>query len=131
MPSDAHEIAELESELFPENNFNETTLIHQLETGLAYLIYVDGQTAGYILVAKVGLPLIDILRLGVREPYRKAGLATVMLDNVLRLNKDTILTVMKDNTPAINLYKKHGFEIIGVMPQHNSWVMCRLTTTSS
>lgn len=125
-PSDIQEIVDIDYELFPLNNFNERTLGQHVVHDICYLIHVDGDLAAYAVVGNTDSPMLDILRLGVKEPYRKAGLASVLLDNVVRLDKDVMLTVLKNNTPAINLYKKHGFEIIGVMPQHESWVMRRL-----
>lgn len=128
---DIETIVALDFELFPENNFNERTLGNQIMAGGGQLLLVDGYPAGYAVISNPLAALVDILRLGVRESYRCCGIGTVLLDNVLRLGKDTMLTVSKNNTPAINLYRKHQFEIVGVMPQHDSWVMVRSTRTSS
>lgn len=128
---DLDDLVAIDYELFPSNNFNERTLGQHVLHDFCYLIHVNGKLAAYAMVGNTDTCMLDILRLGVREQYRKSGLATVLLDNVIRHGKNVMLTVLKNNTPAINLYKKHGFEIIGVMPQHKSWVMRRLTTTSS
>lgn len=54
---------------------------------------------------------------GVISEYRKQGLTRNMLLNVKKLLKDKeanqyLLEVIKVNTPAIELYKKQGFEVI-------------------
>ena len=121
----------IDYDLFPDNNFNERTLHNQLEVGTGWLLYVDEKLAGYILCNGVGTPLVDILRLGVRETYRNVGIGTVLLRVVLDLGVDVMLSVRKGNDPAINLYRKFGFEITGTMPQHYSWVMRRPVRTTS
>jgi len=129
--SDVEDLVSIDYDLFPDNNFNERTLHNQLEVGTGWLLYVDEKLAGYILCNGVGTPLVDILRLGVREPYRKVGIGTVLLRVVLDLGSDVMLSVRKGNDPAINLYLKHGFEITGTMSQHYSWVMRRSVKTTS
>lgn len=52
---------------------------------------------------------IDLLV--VAEEYRRQGLATHMLDCAVNEFGATWLTVKKSNVPAINMYKKYGFEI--------------------
>lgn len=122
---DIPEICAIDYELFPDNNFNETTLRKEITEGLSYLLHVDGELAGYTLLRFELGGITDILRLGVRERFRRHGLGTVLLDNALRLGKTTMLTVRKGNDPAIRLYLKHGFKITGSMPQAYSWLMTR------
>lgn len=120
---DIEAIVSIEFDLFPENNFNEKTIAQQIAAGFIDLIYVDDVLAAYAVC--VGHELVDVLRLGVRKQYRRVGLATVLLDNIRKLGKDVMLTVLKENASAIALYKKHGFEIVATMPQFNSWLMMR------
>src|SRR5690606_2814571 len=110
--ADARVIADLDYEIFPENNFSEETLGRTIEAGGCHLINLVGEPASYMLSSEPTADLVDILRLGVLEPQRGKGLGTVLLDNVIRLEKDTMLTVRKWNTPALNLYLKHQFEIV-------------------
>lgn len=127
---DVEDLASIDYELFPENNFNERTILHQIESGVGYVLQVDGLLAGYMICSSPKNPPLDILRLGVREKYRKVGIASVLLNNILRLGKDIMLTVRKTNVPAISLYLKYGFLITGTMPQHDSWIMRRSTGSS-
>lgn len=127
---DVDDLCTIDYELFPENNFNERTLSKQLTAGAGWVVRVSGHLAGYCLCSPTKGGLIDILRLGVREPARRTGVATQLLQTVIGLGHDVMLSVRKGNVPAINLYHKHGFRITGSMPQHYSWVM-RLKKTSS
>lgn len=122
---DIPEICAIDYELFPENNFNETTIKREITDGVGYVLRVDGELAGYVLTRADLGGLIDILRLGVRERFRRHGLGSVLLDNAIRLGKTTMLTVRKGNAPALSLYLKHGFRITGTLPQAYSWLMVR------
>lgn len=128
---DVDALVSLDAELFSENCFNEKTISTQLVNGTAYIVEADSKPVGYVIVADTKSDLIDIIRLGVLKEFRHQNLGTSLMSMVLDLQKDTMLTVRKDNTPALNLYLRHGFEIVGVLPQHESWVMRRSTTTSS
>lgn len=54
-----------------------------------------------------------IQTLEVRKEYRGYGLSDRLLDDAIRKHNAVDLTVYKDNEVALNLYKKHGFVIIG------------------
>lgn len=127
---DITELCEIDYELFPENNFNEWTLRNELSRGVGHVLLVEGKLAGYLLVHVDDDGLIDILRLGIREPYRRQGLATHLLRTALHTDRTTMLTVKRSNHAAIRLYRKHGFTITGMLPQHDCWVM-RVTGRAS
>lgn len=54
---------------------------------------------------------------GIKESYRKRGLADKLLEQCLALavadGYQVKLEVHKDNIPAISLYEKHGFKYLG------------------
>ena len=57
----------------------------------------------------------EIWSLGVREDCRRKGVATKMLTEFIEqfsFDKPLVLFVQKGNYPAINLYKKVGFEFV-------------------
>ncbi len=59
-----------------------------------------------------------IVKLAVDEKYRRQGVGTKLLQHVIYIGKLLNLAkleiqVVTDNSPAINLYKKTGFRIIG------------------
>jgi ribosomal protein S18 acetylase RimI-like enzyme len=127
---DADDLMTAEFELFPENNFNEKTLQTEILHGLTWVVHLEDLLIGYAICSMWESSLIDILRLGVLPHFRRRGIASRLLDEVKRHSKHLMLTVRKGNDDAINLYKKHGFQITGTLPQHYSWLMQRKTTSS-
>jgi ribosomal protein S18 acetylase RimI-like enzyme len=71
------------------------------------------------------------MRLGVREKFRRQGVASMLLRRAISNAPEAMLTVRKGNDPAIRLYRKHDFVIAGTMPQDYAWVMRRFRKTSS
>ena len=59
-----------------------------------------------------------MLTFGVLQPYRKFGVGTQLLEELLKLAmedkkiKSIYLHVQISNETAINFYKKHGFQVI-------------------
>jgi [ribosomal protein S18]-alanine N-acetyltransferase len=127
--ADAQDICDLDLELFPENCFNEGTLGREIEQGPCWVIYEGDTLAGYAL-CKLSGTLVDILRLGVREEYRQHGFGTLLLRQAMAVSGHIMLCVKVENDPALRLYQKHGFEIVGVLPQYDTWVM-RFRRTAS
>lgn len=100
-------------------------LARELDISRGFLIHsVKGR--GYVLFRDA--PLRDILRLGVEEKARGQGLGEVLLLTALLGAKDAMLTVKKSNVPALRLYLKHGFQIVGELPLHSNWMMRRITS---
>jgi ribosomal protein S18 acetylase RimI-like enzyme len=121
MELDAQAIAELDQELFPDNNMNWKTVESVVGRGRGFVIYRDGQLIGYLLAQKDPTEaLADILRLGIRPGHQCKGLGSQLLKEALEAFDDVILTVRKDNR-ALRFYLRHGFRIIGHLDQ--SWVM--------
>lgn len=124
---DCYEVAQLENLLFPENSMNEHTLRSILRQEKSWVL--EGGE-GYALVAW-GPELIDVLRLGVMEDYRKKGWGQALLNAVLaEADMPVMLTVREDNAPAWALYKKLGFQLCGWLPNHKSMVLIRPTSVS-
>jgi ribosomal protein S18 acetylase RimI-like enzyme len=123
-------IAGLEMLLFPENCINEHSVGIELEAGFGYVV---GEGHGYALVRPDG-NLWDIIRLGVHPNHQGMGHAQELLLRVVELadhkGKSLILTVRKSNAPAMHIYRKHGFEPIASMPQHEAIVLARPVPTS-
>lgn len=87
----------------------------------AYILEFDGKTAGYALLAKTfsreaGGMVIWIEELYIKEEYRSKGLGSEFF-GFIEKNKsfDTArlrLEVEDDNTGAIKLYKRMGYEFL-------------------
>lgn len=120
---DADELASIEMKLFPDNCFNERTLAREIELGSGFVI-----TDGWRIVAYVMLRgdryLVDIMRLGVVPEFQGRGLGTQLLQHSAEQAEHAMLTVHAENKRALQLYSRHGFEIVGRLIGGH-WVMGR------
>lgn len=123
-PEDIEVIVQIESTLF-DNSMGERLLRHELERGRGWVW--GAPVEGYILVRSDG-PLTDILRLGVTRGAQGKGIGQALLTQALEGAGDAVLTVAKDNAPAMRLYVKNGFGIVGHLHAAGAWVMRRTTS---
>lgn len=80
--------------------------------------------AGYILVDnKASGQEGFITPLMVIKRYRKNGLGNKLLEDAIRKYNAIDLVVLRSNTVAYNMYKKHGFVVIGKGNEKNSLYM--------
>ena len=74
--------------------------------------YINKQIVGVILYEDI-YNRFEIDYIIVNSKYRCKGIASKLLESIINLNPENItLEVREDNIPAINLYKKMGFEIV-------------------
>lgn len=67
----------------------------------------------------------DLCRIAISEKYRRNHIADNLLENALNKLKEkgikrVLLEVRESNEPAISLYKKYGFEQIGIRKNYYS-----------
>lgn len=120
---DSSLLVELEQEIFPDDWFSERTVSIELEAGGGYLLLnsVTGHEANYAgyLLYRIDGELCDITRLGIVESCRGQGLGKHLLEDAMdRIGASTsanhfMLTVYRDNLPALTLYRKVGFQTVG------------------
>ena len=81
-----------------------------MQIGDYEIIIINNKKIGCLLLKKYedGI-LLDELYLD--KNYRRKGIGTSILNNILNNNSKVYLWVYKENTPALNLYKKLGFKI--------------------
>ncbi len=74
------------------------------------IIIIDNKKVGCFLLEKYedGVLLDEIY---LDKNYRRKGIGTNILNNILNNNSKVYLWVYKENTSALNLYKKLGFKI--------------------
>jgi ribosomal-protein-alanine N-acetyltransferase len=93
----------------------------------------DQRLAGYIIYWQIGSE-VQINNVAVHPEFRRKGLGEAALKLVLDQVKErgatfVTLEVRPSNTPALALYKKYGFEILGVRkdyythPDEDAYVM--------
>ncbi len=94
----------------------------------------DGTVCGFLTASTV-LDEVNIEDVAVREGYRQRGAAKGLLAELLRRTEKNFarinLEVRESNFPAINLYKKFGFEPVGLRkdfyrdPRENAVLMTK------
>ena len=82
--------------------------------------YDNDNLVGFIHVNRL-YENMDVINIVVDASYRKQGIASKLIDYVLNNNEgleSVLLEVNDKNIPAINLYKKCGFEVINVRKKY-------------
>lgn len=112
-------IADLEEEIFSDPWSEYTFAYHLPDENHEFLVAVDemDRVVGYVIL-EIVLDTGDIGNIAVSEQCRQQGLADRLMTECLQraqsrgLNK-VYLEVRPSNEPAMKLYRKHGFEIVG------------------
>ncbi len=96
------------NEIAKITNYVKTTIPTQI--GAYEIIIIDNQKAGCLLLEKYedGILLNELY---LAKDYRRKGIGTNILHNILNNNSKVYLWVYKENIPALNLYQKLGFKI--------------------
>lgn len=81
-----------------------------------YIAKVNNEAAGYI-----GVQIFSgegyVTNVATLPEYRKQGIARALMERALENEMDFLtLEVRKSNLPAISLYRKLGFEEVGIRP---------------
>ncbi|KAA8525038.1 hypothetical protein F0562_011468 [Nyssa sinensis] len=111
-------IVRLEKKIFPKHESLARSFDEELKKKNNGLLYseVDGEVAGYLMYSWPSSLCASITKLAVKENYRRQGLGEALLKaaiqkcrtrNVHRIS----LHVDPLRTPAMNLYKKFGFQV--------------------
>lgn len=113
-------ILEMEKELF-SSPWDEKSFLYEInenQFSFNYVIEVDGEIAGYCDLWCL-FEQAQITNIGVSKKHQRKHLASQMMgwmiDKAIAEGCETIsLEVRYSNTPAIECYKKNGFEQIGI-----------------
>ena len=115
---DIGQVAELERRAFSQP-WSEEGIRHYLTSGLTLFVVAKNgpQVAGYAAVMCI-LDEGNLVSIVVEESCRQMGIAGELLDILYEeLKKEQVtslhLEVRKSNEPAIRLYERDGFELVG------------------
>ncbi len=121
---DSIEIIEIDREAF-----NTLSPSYDLYIYLTYgkdiiVAELNSKVVGYLVLMDLGREE-KIMSIAVKKEYRRKGIGEMLLREAIRRVKSRgkeriILEVRVSNTPAINLYKKMGFYIIGRLNSYYS-----------
>jgi ribosomal-protein-alanine N-acetyltransferase len=84
----------------------------------------EGRIAGFLVSREVfaGDPLNpaqrEILNIAVANEFRRQGLATSLIQKIVRTGEELFLEVRESNMPARRLYRKLGFVELGTRPKY-------------
>lgn len=120
LTKDADEVYNIENQAFFEP-WSKKNLIKDLEenTFLNHFVYEKhGKILGFYIASHV-LDESEIFTIAVDQNYKHMGIGTSLLDHLMERSKacgihQIWLEVSTKNEHAINLYKKFGFEIMGI-----------------
>ncbi|MQY29878.1 ribosomal protein S18-alanine N-acetyltransferase [Nocardia aurantia] len=124
-PADIDRCVELEQALFPEDDPWPAAAFRSELSG-PYNRYVvardgSGRMVGYAGIALLGTldhPEAEVHTIGVDPDCHRGGIGTRLLRALLaeagQRGGPVFLEVRTDNTPAITLYEKHGFRVVGL-----------------
>lgn len=117
-------LSELEKECFPDDAWTYKLLVDSFQSPsfIGVLARDGGEVIGYGGITITG-DTADIENIAVTEAYRKSGVATAVLANLLSLAKEqgvqkVFLEVRVSNAPAMKLYLKCGFVGVYARPRY-------------
>lgn len=123
--SHLEQIAALERECFSPP-WTEAMLEEELYNSQASFLVAEDGEGGVLGYAGLHVVLDEgyIDNIAVEEPARKHGVASALLDVFCRFGAANLafltLEVRASNAPAIALYKKYGFQEVGLRPNFYS-----------
>ena len=102
---------------YPWTQVQFTTSIENSKN-LCYCLSLNSKTIGY-LIAMLASDTADILNIGIDPDFKRQGHGTALLNHLIEELKkrhisEILLEVRAGNKPAIQFYKKQGFEKISV-----------------
>ncbi len=116
-PDDVADIKKIEDECFSVP-WSEKSIEESLKNPCShfYIAKVNNEAAGYI-----GVQIFSgegyVTNVATLPEYRKQGIARALMERALENEMEFLtLEVRKSNLPAISLYRKLGFEEVGIRP---------------
>lgn len=120
LPRDVPRIAAIEDASFPDpwsdQDFEELLTSPSI---LGWVASLSRSTVSGYLVVRWAAGEAEILNLAVDPGARRRGVAKALLDHgfsslVGRSVEEVFLEVRQSNRPAVELYRRHGFALVGV-----------------
>ncbi|KAL1310250.1 hypothetical protein HN51_052894 [Arachis hypogaea] len=112
------EIVKLERKIFPKHESYAAFFDNELKRKNAGLLYLhaDAELVGYVMYSWPSSLYASITKLAVKEQWRKQGHGEALLKAAIQKCKTRkvsriMLHVDPSRTPAVSLYKKHGFQV--------------------
>lgn len=114
------DLADIEEICFAKDAWTVNNLRGEFMNEYSYLIgyYQEDKLVGYTCVRAM-YEEAQVCNVAVLPEYRRQGIAKQLIEEMLRLSAEKgcqicELEVNTENTPAVELYKKCGFEVAGI-----------------
>jgi len=112
------ELSDLHKKCFPESPWSDKDFAELKQSGCEIIM---SQNA--FIVWRVTLDEAEIITIGVAPEQRRTGIATAMLRIIEKTLKEQqvkklFLEVSSQNIAGINMYKKQGFNQVGIRPKY-------------
>ena len=114
------DLADIEEVCFAKDAWTVNNLRGEFMNEYSYLIgyYQDDKLVGYTCVRAM-YEEAQVCNVAVLPEYRRQGIAKQLIEEMLRLSAEKGCQVCEvevntENTPAVELYKKCGFEVAGI-----------------
>ena len=120
---DIPQIAQLEKDCFADP-WSVASFTSELNNPLStWLVAVDGEVVAGYIGAQTVLDSADIMNVAVLPNYRRTGIGERLIHSLCaqlsqRGAQSVLLEVRVSNTPAIKLYEKLGFTVVGRRPNY-------------
>lgn len=118
--NDIKKIATVEKECFSTEAWSENAIKEAFENDISafFIAYFENEIIGYIGIYSI-LDEGYIYNLAISKNHRRKGVAEQLIKTLIEYGKEKnlkfiSLEVRESNAPAINLYKKCGFELNGI-----------------
>ncbi len=131
---DVGAIAQLEAANF-SLPWDDASIRGELDNPLSFWLVAlcDNKVVGYVGTQTV-MGEADMLNLAVDQQYRRHGIARALVEELIRYLKTRdvaklLLEVRVSNEPAVKLYEKMGFSVLGRRPRYyqrpkeDAWIL--------
>lgn len=119
--ADLAAVAALEAELFGPDAWDEAALRAELDgPGRRFVVAAGDRVIGYAVSRSIG-DVVDLQRIGVSPDQQRAGVATVLLEDLLAHPGDAdrmMLEVSAANRAALAFYLRRGFAQLALRPRY-------------
>lgn len=110
------DIAKLEKEIFKFSGYSYKELCEMNQKKELYSFFSakdeEDKMVGYIILFD-NSDSLEIMKIGVLPGVRQRGIASLLIDEVKRKDRDIFLEVRENNMSAIKFYEKNSFAVVG------------------
>ncbi len=124
-PADFQQVMMIERGAFHDHNPLAYMRLYELSPDGFLVAEKDGIIVGFVVGILISENIGRVLSVAVADEYRRSGIATQLMNEMLKLFaesgvKGMRLEVRRSNVGAQQFYQRFGFMVAGVVPQYYS-----------